>query len=264
MLDSSRSTVSVERDGHLLLIGVDRQLKRNAWDVEVIALVARALTELRDDDSLRVGVIFGHGPDFTAGLDLASVAPVIAAGEGDSILPAEMCDPWDFLGEPCPKPVVVAVQGRCFTLGIELILASQLAVAADDTVFAQLEVARGILPLGGGTWRLPARLGTAGMRYLLSAEQFDAAEALRIGLVNEVVPVGSHLERAVALADEIAANAPLGVQASLAAARASVRAARDAAAAHLRAEGVSILNSADALEGLASLIERRPPIFIGC
>ena len=106
-------------------------------------------------------------------------------------------------------------QGRCYTVGIEYILASEIAVAAEDTVFAQLEVARGIFPLAGANWRFPLRCGWGNaMRHLLTAEEFDAAEALRIGLVQEVVPVGQQRERALAIARRIASRAPLGVQAS--------------------------------------------------
>lgn len=241
----------------------NRPEKRNAWNLEVIVGVARGLTELAQDQDLRVGVIFGHGPVFTSGPDLPAVAPIIAAGEGVAVLPADSVDPWDFLGEPCPKPVVVAVHGRCYTLGIELILASQIAVAAADTVFAQLEVARGIVPLGGATWRLRAKLGAAGMRYLLTAEEFDANEALRIGLVTEVVPVGGHLDRAVELAEKIARNAPLGVQAALAGARAAERGARDAAAQHLRENVQGLFNSEDASEAVAAMLAKRAPAFKG-
>ena len=125
------------------------------------------------------------------------------------------------MGEPCPKPIVVAAHGACNTLGIELLLASQVAVAAEDTRFAQLEVARGIVPMGGATFRLPGRLGLPGMGYFLTAERFDTATALRLGLVSEVVPGNRHLERALELARVIAANAPLAVQAALASARAA-------------------------------------------
>ncbi len=255
--------VTVERRGHLLLIGVNRAEKRNAWDLDVIREVAEAYTDLAADGALRAGVVFGHGEVFTAGLDLASVAPLVAAGRGAEILPPGLCDPWDLLGEPCPKPIVLAVHGRCYTLGIELALAAQACVAAEGTVFAQLEVARGIVPLGGATFRLPARCGAAGMRWLLTAEQFGADAALAAGLVTEVVPLGEQLDRAIVLAEAIAANAPLGVQAALAGARAAERAARDAAAQHLRDSVESIFTSADAAEAFAAMVEKRPPRFVG-
>jgi enoyl-CoA hydratase len=136
-------------------------------------------------------------------------------------------------------------------------------VAAEGTRFAQLEVARGIFPLGGATFRLPARLGAAGMRYLLTAERFDADAALRAGLVNEVVPEGQHLNRAIEIAQQIAANAPLAVQAALASARAAERASRDAAAQVLLEWNQTVLGSRDAAEGVSAFLERRTPEFEG-
>jgi enoyl-CoA hydratase len=255
--------VTVEEDGPILLIGVNRPEAHNLWNLEVIQAVSRACRHLADSDHLRVGVIFGHGRLFTAGLDLASVAPLVATGDPSAIFPADGLDPWDFFGEPCPKPMVVAVHGVCNTLGIELALASQVTVAADGTRFAQLEVARGIFPLGGATFRLPGRLGAAGMRYLLTAERFDAATALRAGLVNEVAPEGQHLDRAVEIARMVAANAPLAVQAALASGRAAERASRDAAARVLLDWNQTVLGSRDAAEGITAFLENRAPDFEG-
>ena len=255
--------VTVEASNHVLAIGVNRPEKRNAWNIEVIQSVANAYGRLDDDDDLRVGLVFGHGDDFTSGLDLPEVAPALAEGRADEILPPELPDPWDFTGEPCSKPIVVAVHGRCYTLGIELALASQVVVAATDTSFAQLEVARGITPLGGATFRLPQRLGSVGMWALLGAQELDAASALRYGLVTEVVETGHQLERAREMADMLAQNAPLAVQAALAQARAAERAGRDAAVARLQEIGPALLASSDAAEAITAMIERRPPTFTG-
>ena len=255
--------VTVDEDGGLLLIGVNRPEAHNLWDLDVIQAVSRAYRRLADTVHLRVGVIFGHGRLFTAGLDLASVAPLVATGDVAAVFPDDGLDPWNFFGEPCPKPMVVAAHGTCNTLGIELALASQVTVAAEGTRFAQLEVARGIFPLGGATFRLPARLGAAGMRYLLTAERFDAASALQAGLVNEVVPAGTHLDRAIEIARVIAANAPLAVQAALASARAAEHSTRDAAAQALLEWNLKVMQSRDAAEGIAAFLERRDPNFEG-
>jgi enoyl-CoA hydratase len=262
-VSTATDKVTTERRGHLLLIGVNRPEKRNAWDVDVIQGVARAYTRLATDAALRVGVLFGHGDVFTAGLDLAAVAPLVADGRGAELIPSDLCDPWDLLGEPCPKPIVLAVHGRCYTLGIELALASQACIVAAGTQFAQLEVGRGIVPLGGASFRLPMKLGPTGMRWLLTAETFDADQALAAGLVTEVVAAGTELERAIEVAEMIAANAPLAVQSALANARAAERTARDAAAQQLRDAIPVIFSSADVTEGVAAMLERRPPLFRG-
>jgi enoyl-CoA hydratase len=255
--------VTVEKRDSILSIGVNRPEKRNAWNTEIIQAVAQAYTDLANDDALRVGVLFGHGEHFTAGLDLMDVAPRLAGGDPSAVLPVDLIDPWDFAGEPCPKPIVMAVQGRCYTLGIELALASQVVVAASDTVFAQLEVARGIVPIGGATYRLGARLGARGLRWLITGEQFGAEEALDAGLVSEIVPPGSQLDRAMELADRIAQNAPLGVRAALASHRAAERAARDAAYTKVLEDARVIFRSQDVGEAMAAMMERRAAKFQG-
>lgn len=255
--------VTIEQRDSILMIGVNRPDKRNAWNTEIIQAVARAYTDLANDDGLRAGVVFGHGEHFTAGLDLMDVAPRFASGDPAAVLPPEFCDPWDFAGNPCPKPIVLAVQGRCYTLGIELALASQVVVAASDTVFAQLEVARGIVPLGGATYRLGARLGARGLRWLMTGEQFGVEEALDAGLVSEIVPVGEQLDRALELASQISQNAPLAVQAALASHRAAERAARDAAYARVLEDGRVLFRSQDLGEAVAAMMERRAPNFKG-
>lgn len=255
--------VTVEEDGPLLLIGVNRPGAHNLWNLEVIQTVSRAYRRLAEADHLRVGVLFGHGRLFSAGLDLASVAPLVAGGDVGAVLPADGFDPWNFFGEPCPKPIVIAVHGICNTLGIELVLASQAAVAAEGTTFAQLEVSRGIFPLGGATFRLPHRMGSVGVRCLLTAERFGVDTALKAGLVSDVVPEGDHLQRAVEIARLIAANAPLAVRAALASARAAERASRDAAAQVLLDWNPVVAQSRDASEGLSAFLERRPAEFEG-
>jgi enoyl-CoA hydratase/carnithine racemase len=257
------STVVVERRGHVLTIGIDRPEKANAFDAEVIGGLALAYGRLAEDPELRVGLVHSRAAHFTAGLDLASIAPAIAAG-GEGLLPEGGRDPWRLFGEATTKPIVVAVHGRCYTAGLELVLAADICVAADDTLFGQMEVGRGIVAFGGATLRLPRRVGWGNaMRYLLTGDTFDAAEALRIGLVQHVVPRGEELDHALALADRIAAQAPLAVQATLAEARAADAAAATEARDRLRPLITHLLATADAHEGIAALIERRAPTFTG-
>jgi enoyl-CoA hydratase len=256
--------VTVDRDGHVLLIGVNRPDKRNSWNLATIEAVGEAYAQLGDDPEIRAGVLYGHGAHFSAGLDLAEVGPVVAEHGPQKLSGAGPYDPFGLWKPPVPKPVVMAVAGIAFTLSIELALACDIVVAADDVRFNQLEIGRGIMPFGGATLRAPAQLGWGNaMRFLLTADEFGADEALRIGLVQEVVPAGQHVQRATALAQRIAAQAPLGVQATLANARAARAAGEEAAVAHLRQALPGILASADAMEGIASFIERREGRFTG-
>lgn len=256
--------VTIDKDGHVLLVGVNRPEKRNAFDLAVIRELAAAYERLGDDGDLRVGVLYGHGEHFSAGLDLAEVGPVAAEQGVQALSGGGRYDPFGVWGEPVPKPVVMAVQGIAFTLSIELALAADVVVAAEDVRFRQLEVARGILPFGGATFRAPAQLGWGNaMRFLLTAEEFGAEAARRIGLVQEVVPAGRQLDRAVELAQLVAAQAPLGVQGTLANARVARAAAERAAVAHLAELVPGILNSQDAAEGIRSFLERRAGRFTG-
>ena len=216
------SKVTVEVQGHVLLIGLNRPEKLNAADMDMLQELALAYGKLDSDPILRVGLVFAHGDHFTAGLDLADVAPRLNA-DGLAMVPEGGLDPWGIQSKPVSKPVVIAIQGTCFTLGVELALNSEVVIAADNSKFAQLEVSRGILPFGGATKRMPRAAGWSNaMRYLLTGDPFDATIAHRIGIVTEVVPVGSEKDRALEIANKIAAQAPLAVQATLASARAAL------------------------------------------
>jgi len=256
--------ITVERDGHVLLIGVNRPEKRNAFDLSTIEQLAVAYDRLAAERSLRVGVLFGHGDHFSAGLDLGEVGPAVAERGPHALAGPGRYDPFGVWGEQIPKPVVMAVQGIAFTLSIELALASDIVIAADDVRFRQLEIARGIMPFGGATFRAPTQLGWGNaMRYLLTADEFGAEEAIRIGLVQEIVSAGTQLDRATEVASVIAAQAPLGVQATLANARVARAAAERAAVQHLRETVPPVLRSADAAEGVSSFLERRSGNFTG-
>jgi enoyl-CoA hydratase/carnithine racemase len=256
--------ITVDRDGHVLLIGVNRPEKRNAFDLAAIEQLAAAYERLADDRELRVGVLYAHGEHFSAGLDLAEVGPAVAADGPTALTGGGRYDPFGVWGQAVPKPVVMAVQGIAFTLSIELALASDMVVAAADVRFRQLEIGRGILPFGGATFRAPAQLGWGNaMRFLLTAEEFGAEQAQRIGLVQEVVAVGRQLDRAVELARMVAAQAPMGVQGTLANARTARAAAERAAVEQLRELLPGILGSEDAAEGVRSFVERRAARFTG-
>jgi len=257
-------TITVEKRGHVLLIGLNRPDKFNAMNLEAISAFASAYEQLEDDPDLRVGVVFAHGDHFSAGLDLAEVGPAVAK-QGPGALAGEgRIDPYGLWSDRVTKPIVMAVHGIAFTLSIELALAADIVIAADNVRFRQLEIGRGIMPFGGATLRATEQLGWGNaMRFLLTGEEFGAQEALRIGLVQEVVPNGMDTERAIEIAELIAKQAPLGVQATLANARVARADGEAAAIEHLRQTLPGILASKDAAEGVQSFIERREGIFTG-
>ena len=255
-------TVSIERRGHVLLIGLDRPAKRNALDLPLWDALCLAFGELDRDPELRVGVLHAHGEHFTGGLDLPQWAQAFSSGKWT--IPAGGCDPLGLAGPRVTKPIVAAVQGTCLTIGIELLLAMDIRIAATTARFAQIEIKRGIYPVGGATLRFPREVGWGNaMRWLLTGDEFDAAEALRIGMVQEVVAREALLDRAVALATVIAAQAPLGVYATLASSRAAIPSAELAAGARLMPDLVPIMTSADVGEGMRAFLERRPGTFTG-
>jgi enoyl-CoA hydratase len=253
--------VSREKRGHVYLMGLDRVAKRNAFDLPLWNELCAAYGELERDPDLRVGVLFAHGDHFTGGLDLPQWGQTFSSGAWQ--IPENAIDPLG-LTSRVSKPIILAVQGTCFTIGIELMLATDIRIAAANTRFGQIEVKRGIYPVGGATIRMPREVGWANaMRWLLTGDDFDAAEALRIGMVQEVVPVGEQLARAVALAEVVAAQAPLGVYATLASSRAALPATEHTATARLMPDLVPIMKSEDVQEGLAAFVQRRPGAFKG-
>jgi enoyl-CoA hydratase len=258
----SEPTVTRETRGHLLLVGLNRAKKKNAFNLEMLRELSGAFTRLEQDPSLRAGVVFAHGPDFTGGLDLMNVAPAMMAGE--HIFPETDVDPWGTHGKPRTKPVVVAVRGRCLTLGIELLLNADVCVAGADTVFAQIEIKRGLFPFGGGTARWVERVGWGNaMRWLLTGDELDVQEAHRIGLVQEVVAPELALPRAIEIAERIAAQAPLGVAATLRSSQLAINEGPEASMRALLPELQRLMTSDDAREGLASFVERREARFTG-
>lgn len=260
----SEGKVTVERRGHVLLMGLDRVDKLNAVDLAMYVELAKAYGELERDQELRCGVVFAHGKHFTAGVDLMQWAPAFASGRLPD-LPDGAIDPLGFDDEArVSKPIVLAVQGLCLTIGIELLLATDIRVAAEDTRFAQIEIKRGIYPVGGATVRFIQEVGWSNaMRYLLTGDEFTAKEAYRMGLVQEVAPTGRQLDRAIALAETVAAQAPLGVYATLKSARLARREGEAAAFVRLLPDLRPIMASEDAQEGVRSFMERREGRFTG-
>lgn len=164
----------------------------------------------------------------------------------------------------CRKPIATAVQGICYTVGLELMLAGDIVVAADNTRFCQMEAKRGIAPLGGAHFRYITRAGWGNAMYhLLLCDEFNAAEAYRCGLVQEVVSSGRQTDRAMELAHIIAANAPLGIQVTKEAGRKFIEAGEQAAIAYVPKIRERVMKTEDAAEGIRSFVERRAAVFKG-
>jgi enoyl-CoA hydratase len=258
-------TISVERRGALLLIGINRPAKYNGFTPRMYRELGEAYTLLDDDAQLLVGVLHAFGPHFTAGLDLPTIAPLMMRGE--KAVPAGLVEPTD-LGTPGyrrrRKPMVVAVKGITFTLGIELMLAADIVIAADNCRFSQLEVKRGIMATVGATLRMAQRAGLGNaMLHLLTGDEFGSAEALRLNFVQKVVPAGEELDEALRVAKAIAQQAPLAVAATRLNALKAVEEGPLAAMQDFIAVQQRLSNSEDAAEGVQSFIEKRPARFSG-
>ena len=142
------SFIETTRNGHVLEIKVNRADKHNALSPEMYRDLARAYAEVSNDPELRVGLLYADGKHFTSGIELDKWAPIFSGGNGFSVGEGEI-DPFGLKGPRHSKPVVMAMQGNCFTWGVEILLNTEVRVAADDTRFAMLEVKRGIFPCGG-------------------------------------------------------------------------------------------------------------------
>lgn len=249
-----------ERHDHILKIIIDNPTKKNAFLPEMMAQLSDALTLLDDDAELWCGVLCAEGENFTAGLDMPKF---FGPGAKVQPRPPEAVDPFG-LGKKGKKPLVTAVNGICFTVGIEMMLAGDIVVAADDTRFCQMEAKRGIAPLGGAHFRFTTRAGWGNAMYhLMLCDEFSAEEAYRIGLVQEIVPAGQHVERAMEIARIINANAPLGIQVTKEAGRKFIEAGEEAAIAAGGMIREKVMQTEDAAEGIRSFVERRSANFKG-
>jgi enoyl-CoA hydratase/carnithine racemase len=243
-------TVDVERIGRILVISIQREEKRNALNAEITAGVDAAMNELEDDPGLWCGVLTGTTTVFSAGADLG-------AGTGG---PTPRGGEVGLVRRHRTKPLVAAVEGYAVGGGMELVLACDLVVASTSAAFGLPEVKRGLMPDYGGTFRSMRQLPPNVARELLLTGEFLPAErAERLGFVNRLTEPGQARATAIALAEQVCANAPLAVQSALASANEVLGAGEDGYWATSDRLHERLTDTEDCAEGIAAFFGRRPP-----
>ena len=259
---NSEGRIEVRQQGAVLLMGIDRVAKRNGFTPRMFHELGAAYTRLQDDPDLLVGLVHAHGDHFSAGIDMMKMLPVRTNGE--PFVPLNLVDPCTMREPFRTKPIVTALQGICYTVAMEIAMASDIVIAADDCIFSQAEVRRGVMAGLGGSFRLVERAGWGNaMRWLLTGDEFDVQEAYRIGLVQEVVPKGTQFDRALEIAERIAKQAPLAVQSTIEACRRAQGTDWVATASFLGSRNTELYKTEDAAEGRLSFSEKREATFKG-
>ncbi|WP_278264390.1 crotonase/enoyl-CoA hydratase family protein [Nocardia sp. AG03] len=261
MTDNNTGAVTLRTEGRIAIITVDNVAKKNSYTPEMLEQVSEHLTTFDDRDDLWVAVFCSAGDHTTAGLDMPKFFGPTATAKP---LPDNVIDPFGLGPRRTYKPVIAVVQGLTYTVGIEMMLAADIVIAADSARFQQLESRRGIAPLGGAHFRYLTRTGWGNAMYhLLQCEEFGAQRALELGFVQEVVPHGTQLERALEVANTITKNAPLGLRAMKEAALKYVEVAEKAAIDEIPRIREEVFASEDFKEGIQSFVERREAHFSG-
>ncbi|ATE67263.1 enoyl-CoA hydratase [Rhizorhabdus dicambivorans] len=258
--------VLVDRMGHVMIVTINRPEVRNCVNLAVHLGIGEALEEAERDPHIRALILTGAGDKaFCAGADLKALA------RGEPIIPHDPAKAaWGFAGyvrHHISKPTIAAVIGSAFGGGTELTLASDLAIAADTAQFGLPEVKRGIIAAAGGAFRMVQQLPRKiGMELLLTGNAISADRALVLGLVNAVVPARAVMDEALRLADCVAANAPLAVQATKRTAQGIHDGRIDSEQASWEAsrrEAALVWLSEDAKEGPVAFAEKRAPVWQG-
>lgn len=266
------TAVLYERRGAIAVLTLNRPEAHNALNPEIICRLADRWQEIRDDSAVRVAVITGAGEQtFCSGADLVKLIPLMTGARQPE-------DEWDrrvaedaMLGNRAllrnfdvEKPVLAAVNGSALAGGMELLIATDIRVATQTARFALREAVWGLFPIGGSTVRLPRQIPqAAALEIMLTGDFLSAERAYALGLINHLTPPGETLAKTLELAERIAANGPLAVQAI----RRSVRAAQglpEQQALERELEiGLPVFATRDAREGPRAFKEKRPPKFEG-
>jgi enoyl-CoA hydratase len=253
--------VKVQQQGAVATVTIQRPDKRNALDAATRSALVATFAKLRADDSVRVVVLTGSGKAFVSGADVSEFVdktPVTILH--DLIHEPAIID----LVDQFPKPVIAMINGYCLGSGNELAMACDIRIASEDAKFGQPEVNLGMIPGGGATQRLPRIVGMGrALMMMYTGNILDSTEALRIGLVDFVVPATQLRARTMVLAEVIATKSPVALAMIKEATRASVRAPLDDGIRHEQSLASVIFASKDMQEGLKAFLEKRQPKFTG-
>jgi enoyl-CoA hydratase len=255
-----------ERQGHVAMVTLNRPERRNALSGEMLVRMHDAWMEIHADPEIRVAIVTGAGGNFCSGADLKAMA----AGHPDDEYTKRFAQDQDLhwkalLRHFVPaKPMIAAVEGYAVAGGTEILQAFDIRVAGESAQFGVAEVRRGLFPLGGSTVRLSRQIPyTVAAEMLLTGRFVSAEEAKAVGLIGHVVPDGQALDKARSIADDIAANGPLAVQAVLKSLRATREMPERVGLAYELEIGQPIFATEDAMEGPRAFAEKRPPEFKG-
>jgi enoyl-CoA hydratase len=258
----------VERDGHALILTMNRPERRNALSPSMMQAMGEAWDEVNANPDIRVAILTGAGGSFCAGADLAAMTQshpgdAFERSEGTSDLSSGVIKPL-LKGFLLEKPLIAAVEGAAVAGGTEILQGTDVRIAGESARFGVSEVRWGLYPLGGSVVRLRRQIPyTVAAEMLLTGRHVFAPEAKEIGLIGEVVPDGTALDRAREVAAAIAANGPVAVQAVLRALRATEAMPEREAMRIDSGIGMDVFKSDDAKEGPKAFMEKRTPQFKG-
>ena len=263
---SSGTTLTVERRDDIVLIGFNRPQIQNRVDPTTRAALGEVLYQYDHDPSLRAAVLFGHGPNFSRGIDVDASQAGLISGQRQATPPAaNSVDLGGPDGRHLTKPIIAVVHGDTWNMGHELYLSCDIRIAAANTNFGQDENTHGRFPGGGATIRFVREAGWGNaMRYMLTGDHWSADESLRMGVTQMVAPTQqAALELGVQTARTIAACGPLGIRATLASARQVIDPNEADAISKLGAQYAALYRTEDYVEGRKAEAEGRPPRYTG-
>ncbi|MBW2274348.1 MAG: enoyl-CoA hydratase/isomerase family protein [Deltaproteobacteria bacterium] len=252
------STITYEKRDHIGIITINRPEAMNSLTIEMLLGIEEAFEEFNKDPEMWVAIFTAAGDKaFSSGLDLKEAAPMLTSGDSlgfDDTTKRQFSDVF--------KPIICAVNGFCIAGGMEMLLGSDIRIAAEHASFGLGEVKWGLVPLGGTHVRLPRQIPWAiAMQLLLTGKNIDAQRAYEVGLINEVVPADQLMPTALKLAERMCRNGPL-----------AMKTAKEIAVRSLELEGgfvlekalgARVLSSEDAKEGPRAFAEKRPANFKG-